>query len=82
MTWASAIVVYVIIWWLVFFMTLPFGVRAAHEAGEEVQPGNDAGAPVKPMLGTKMAITTLIAGALWGVAYWLIASDLISFRDG
>ena len=81
MTWASAIVVYVIIWWLVFFMTLPFGVRPAHEAGEEVQPGNDTGAPVKPMLGTKMAITTLIAGALWGVACWLITSDLISFRD-
>ena len=82
MTWVSAIVVYVIIWWLVFFMTLPFGLRPAHEAGEEVQPGNESDALMKPMLGTKMAVTTLIAGALWAGAYWLITSDLISFRDG
>ena len=36
MTWFSAVLVYVVVWWLVF-MSLPFGARSYHEAGEEVK---------------------------------------------
>lgn len=78
---ASGIVVYIILWWSVFFMTLPWGAHSPHEAGEEVEPGFAASAPKRPRLGLKAGITTVIAAALWGVAYWVIASDLISFRD-
>jgi predicted secreted protein len=80
MNWVSAIVVYVIIWWLVFFMTLPFGVKPPHEVGEVAEPGHSDGAPVKPRLWLKAAITTGIAALLWGVAFYLITSDLLSFR--
>ena len=80
MSWVSGIVVYVILWWLVFFMTLPFGVKSSHEVGEVAGPGHADGAPVKPRLWLKAEITTLIAAMFWGIAYYLIASDMLSFR--
>lgn len=78
MNWFSGIVVFVIIWWCVFFMVLPFGVRTPDQPG----PGHAPSAPVKPRLWLKTGVTTLITLALWGVAYWLIEGDLISFREG
>lgn len=77
----SGAVVYIIIWWIVFFITLPIGVRPPYEVGEKVQPGNEAGAPVQPRIWIKVIITSAIAAVLWGGAYWLIGSGLISFRD-
>ena len=44
----SAIAIYFITWWICLFAVLPWGVRNAHEAGEGVEPGNEAGAPVDP----------------------------------
>lgn len=82
MTWTSGIVVYVIIWWLVFFMSLPFGVRPPHEAGETAEPGHEAGAPVRTHLPRKVLVSTLISAALWGVAYWMITTDIIAIRNG
>ena len=80
MSWVSGIIVYIILWWLVFFMTLPFGVKSPHEVGEVAEPGHADGAPVKPRLWLKAEITTLIAAMFWGIAYYLIASDMLSFR--
>jgi len=77
MTWFSAVAVYVIIWWCVFFMALPFGVRPP----EEAEPGHAASAPVRPRLWLKAAVTTLIAAVLWGAVYWIIEADIISFRE-
>lgn len=78
MNWFSGIVVFVIIWWCVFFMTLPFGVRPP----DNPEKGHATSAPVNPRLWLKAAVTTLIAVALWAVVRWLIVSDQISFRDG
>ena len=72
----SAIVVYVVLWWLVLFLVLPWGVRRS-EAPEQ---GNDPGAPEKPMLWRKAAITTVIATVLFVITYAIVASDLISLR--
>lgn len=80
MNWFSGIVVFLILWWLVFFVTLPFGVRNPHEAGETVGEGHADGAPVRPRLWLKAGVTTVITAVLWGIAYGLIASDIISFR--
>lgn len=73
----SSIALYFVLWWLCLFISLPIGVRAAHEEGEEVQIGNEPGAPVKPKLWFKMAFATVIAFVLlmllqWGLsAQWL-----------
>lgn len=80
MSWLSGLVVFLILWWLVFFVTLPFGIRAPHEAGETVGEGHADGAPVRPRLWLKAGIATAITAVLWGIAYRLIAAELISFR--
>lgn len=82
MNWFSGFVVYVILWWLVFFMTLPFGIRAPREVGEEPGPGHVESAPVRPRMWFKAGITTVIAAVLWGVAMYLISTDMLSFRRG
>ena len=76
MTTAGAIVTFVVTWWLIFLMTLPFG--AVPE--EHPQSGNVESAPARPRLLLKAAVTTVLAGlATWGIA-WLIASEIVDIR--
>ena len=82
MSWTSGLVAYAIFWWLVFFISLPIGVRPPHEAGMEAEPGHERGAPVRTYLPIKVLAATVIAGILWGIAYWMIETGLISFRNG
>ncbi len=82
MTVTSGIVVYVVSWWLIFFMALPIGVKPPHEVGQKAQVGNEAGAPTKPNLRLKILVVTLGAGAVTGLIYWVIISDIVSFRNG
>ncbi|MSP51661.1 MAG: DUF1467 family protein [Alphaproteobacteria bacterium] len=64
MPWISALAIYLLVWWMVFFAMLPlFGV--ARE--EKLKPGNDPGAPARPRLGLKVAMTTLVAAGLYGM---------------
>jgi predicted secreted protein len=78
MNWFSGVVVFVIIWWCVFFMTLPCGVRTP----DQPEKGHAASAPINPRLWLKAGVTTLVAAVLWAAVHWLIVSDQISFRDG
>ncbi|WP_421859018.1 DUF1467 family protein [Oricola sp.] len=68
MGWVSAFAIYFIIWWLVLFITLPFGVRSQAEA-EDVAPGTESGAPQNPALGRKLLATTVISIVVFGVFY-------------
>jgi len=84
MSLASGIAIYFIIWWVCLFMVLPFGVRNAHEVGEAVEQGNEAGAPVNPLLLRKVLATTVLAavvfGFIWGqMTYGWIGFDSIPF---
>ena len=72
---ASGIVVYVLLWWWVFLMSLPFGV-SRHTDGTV---GHDPGAPRKPLLIIKAVATTMIAAVFWVAIYLFIEADLISF---
>lgn len=67
---------FIIIWWLVLFMVLPFGAAPA----EDVQPGTASSAPAKPRILIKLLVTTLLAGALTVVAVWVVQSGLIDVR--
>lgn len=73
----SAIAIYFIIWWLVLFLVLPFGIRNAAEAGEEVAEGNDAGAPVTHGLVRKALVTTIISSGVFACVYLLLGTGLI-----
>ena len=51
------IVIFVIIWWLVLFVVLPFGIQK----DDNVKDGNDPGAPKNPMLKKKIILTSVIS---------------------
>ena len=76
MNWFSGVLVYVMIWWVVLFTVLPWGVKVP----DEHEPGHATSAPAKPMLLRKFLVTSVIAAVLWVLVYYLIESDLISFR--
>ena len=76
MDWGPGIVVFIIIWWLVLFTVLPWGVRR----DENPEEGHEPGAPLNPRMWLKVGVTTAISTVLWGFAYWAIESDWISFR--
>lgn len=76
---ASAIVVYVLLWWLVFFMALPIGIQVPDQS--EVGKGHASSAPRQPHLLRKALATTAIAAVLWVGVYLLVAGDFYSFRQ-
>jgi len=77
----SAVAIYFIIWWLVLFMVLPWGSTSSHELGREVEPGTMKSAPVKPRILLKFAITTIVAGLVFGAFYLIISQNLIALDD-
>ena len=52
---STALAIYFVVWWIVLFLTLPFGVRSQHEDGEGA-PGTDPGAPVLARMGLEAAL--------------------------
>ena len=76
MNLTATLATYGVVWWLVFFMALPIGVRR----DDEPVPGADPGAPDKPHLLLKVLGTTVVAAlATWGIA-WALGSGLVDFR--
>ena len=68
MSLISAFAIFFIIWWIVLFTTLPIGVRSQAEE-EDVTLGTEHGAPARPALLRKMALTTAISLVLFGLFY-------------
>jgi len=75
MTLPLAISSYFIIWWVVLFAVLQFGVRSAAEAGEEVPAGSDRGAPLAPRLAVKALATTIISAVVFAGLYAYVAYE-------
>ena len=57
---SGGLALYFVIWWILLFAVLPFGVRSQAESGEVVQ-GSEPGAPAVPALREKAIWTTFIA---------------------
>ena len=76
MSWATGLMVYLVIWWTVLFAILPLGVKRVENPGR----GQDQGAPEKPQLLRKAIITTVVAAILWLGFYVLHQMDVFSFR--
>jgi predicted secreted protein len=77
MAWVTGIVVYVLVWWITLFTVLPLWVTPA----EPDDPGHAAGAPQRPRLLLKMAITTVVSALIWLAIYVLVRSPWLSFRE-
>jgi predicted secreted protein len=76
----SAIVLFAVVWFMVFFVVLPLRNETQGEAGEIV-PGTHASAPANLNLKRKVWITTLWAVGIWAVIAGVILSEVISVRD-
>lgn len=81
MTILGAIVFFSIVWWLVFFTVLPWGVRSHEEAGVEREPGSPRGVPYRPPLRRKVLITTAITLVLLGIFSAVVEYDLLGYRE-
>ncbi len=73
MTWFTGLATYLVIWWVVLFLVLPFGIRNQQETGP-VARGTDPGAPRMGRVGRRMLVTTV--GAL---VVWLVLVALLEF---
>jgi len=80
MTLPTAIAIYFLIWWLMLFAVLPFGVRSQHEGGD-MAPGTDPGAPVIPRLWWKLLWTTILSGVVFAILYVVYVNKLITLED-
>ncbi len=67
--------IYVLVWWVLIFTVLPFGIERNDEPGK----GYDAGAPAKPNLKKKIIINSLIAAAVVAVIHALVVSGVIDW---
>lgn len=76
MSWTSLAATYAIVWWLVLFTTLPFGIRTPDATEEGMEPG----APEKPRMWIKAGATTIIAAVITGVVWTLFEHKIIDFR--
>ena len=70
------VAIFIILWWLAFFCTLPIGAKSHHEAGEAVPPGSEVGAPLAHRLPFKALLATAIAAPVWLFVYWSVSHDL------
>lgn len=77
MSWFTGFLVFVMVWWVVIFMVLPWGVRRT----EQPAPGHEPGAPQRPLLVRKLLVTTAISAVIWLAIYLVVDSELISFRE-
>lgn len=74
----GGVVVYIIVWWLVLFTVLPFGVRPP----KDPEKGHATSAPDRPRLLLKFAITTVIATGFWFLAEYIIGSGHFTVMGG
>jgi len=75
----TALAIFFLIWWVVLFAVLPFGVRSQHEDGEMV-PGTDPGAPVLSRLGRKLLWTTAVAVVIFAACYVVYVNHMVSLE--
>lgn len=68
------IVVFTCVWWVVFFMVLPFNVQTSKKS----ELGHDDGAPTNPHIGIKMMVTTVISVILTGFTIYIIDNGYLS----
>lgn len=77
MSLSFSIAVYFIIWWLVLFAVLPFGVRTQDETGETV-PGTPGSAPVAHRMARTAGITTVVSAVVFALLYLTLTRKWIS----
>jgi predicted secreted protein len=68
MTFSIGLIVYIMIWVVVLFLVLPWGVRIP----DKVDPGHATSAPENPYIGLKFLVTSVLSAFLWVIAYLVL----------
>jgi predicted secreted protein len=76
----TGVAIYFLIWWIVLFAVLPWGVRGQHESGQVV-PGTDPGAPAIPKLRSKLVWTTLVSAVIFAVCYLIYVERVVTIES-
>lgn len=74
----TAVAIFFLIWWIVLFAVLPWGVRSQHEDDASIAPGTDPGAPVVPRLARKLLWTTLVSVLIFVGCYVVYVERLVT----
>jgi predicted secreted protein len=80
MSLTTGLAIYFVVWWIVLFAVLPWGIRSQLESGE-VAPGTDPGAPAVPKLRSKLIWTTVVATITFAVMDVVYTYRLITLED-
>ena len=76
MNWVGFVATYFVAWFVCLLAVLPFGV----ERTEKPEPGHDAGAPERHLMGWKVGAATILAAVITG-AVWMIGTlGWVDFR--
>jgi len=78
-TISTGFAIYFVMWWIVLFVTLPFGVRSQHEDGVGA-PGTDPGAPIVAGMGRKLIWTTVISAVIFAASMLAYNAGLLNIE--
>jgi len=73
----TGIILYLMLYWLIIFMVLPWG----NNAPDKLEMGHAGSAPANPRIKQKFIITGIIATIVWGIVFALIQFEVIDFYD-
>ena len=79
MSVTSAVAIYFVIWWIVLFAVLPWGIRTQQEDGEIV-PGSVPSAPTR-MRFLKIIVANSIVAAIVFAAFYAVLHSGLGFDD-
>jgi len=80
MSIASAIVLFLVIWFMTFLTVLPIRIQTQGEAGRVLR-GTHSGSPERHHLKRKLLIATVVAAVLWGVIFAIVVTGTVTVRD-
>ena len=75
---ATGIAIYFLIWWVVLFAVLPWGVRPQ---GDDAPPGSDPGAPQAARIWMRLLWTTVASAVVSGVRVFVYLKGLVTLED-
>lgn len=73
MGWFSAVVLYIVTWWMVFYIALTIRVKVP----EEQSQGHATSAPQKPNIKKRILLTSLVTFIPWGIIVLLISQGFL-----
>jgi predicted secreted protein len=76
----TSLAIYFVMWWIVLFAVLPFGIRTQND-DKAIVPGTPASAPSRAHFAKAAFRTTLVSGVLFGAFYFVFVTLGYTFAD-